>query len=85
MGSSRPGAAEKLRSGSNLSNTRARRAFPPPPPPQPPLPKMPEFFNRCEVRDITGETASVLFGQDNGSMDFGELRAGATLFVRYAC
>jgi len=46
---------------------------------------MPEFFNRCEVRDITGETASVLFGQDSGLMDFRELRVGATLFVRYAC
>lgn len=50
------------------------------------LSQMPEFFNRCEVRDITGETASVLFGQDGGAaMAFHELRAGATLFVRYAC
>lgn len=49
------------------------------------LSQMPEFFNRCEVRDITGETASVLFGQENGIMDFRELRAGAALFVRYAC
>lgn len=52
---------------------------------------MPEFFNRCEVRDITGEPASVLFGGDGGAggggggLDFGALRVGATLFVRYAC
>jgi hypothetical protein len=46
---------------------------------------MPEFFNRCEVRDITGETASVLFGNDAGVFDFRDLRVGASLFVRYAC
>lgn len=46
---------------------------------------MHEFFNRCEVRDITGETASVLFGDANArGFDFASLRAGATLFVRYA-
>ncbi|KAI8467224.1 MAG: hypothetical protein J3K34DRAFT_431261 [Monoraphidium minutum] len=48
------------------------------------LSQMPEFFNRCEVRDITGETSSVLFGEAGG-MDFRQLRAGRTLFVRYAC
>jgi hypothetical protein len=46
---------------------------------------MPEFFNRCEVRDITGETSSVLFASEGGGLHFGELRTGATLFVRYAC
>lgn len=46
---------------------------------------MHEFFNRVEVRDITGETVSVLFGDANArGFDFAGLRAGATLFVRYA-
>lgn len=48
--------------------------------------QMHEFFNRCEVRDITGETTSCLFGDNNaGLFNFRDLRAGSTLFVRYAC
>ena len=45
---------------------------------------MHEFFNRVEVRDIAGETTSVLFGNEAGSLDFRELRVGSTLYVRYA-
>jgi hypothetical protein len=45
---------------------------------------MPEFFHRVEVRDITGETTSVLFSADEYSFDYRKLRCGHTVFVRYA-
>lgn len=45
---------------------------------------MSDFFHRVEVRDITGETASILFSPDQGSLDFRQLQTGSTVFVRYA-
>jgi hypothetical protein len=53
-----------------------------------------EFFHRVEVRDATGQSCSVLFGDGaaagasgsggGGGFDFASLVAGRTLFVRYA-
>lgn len=48
------------------------------------LSQMPMLGHRVEVRDISGAVHSVLFYPTGGLFDFGELRAGSTLFVRYA-
>lgn len=48
------------------------------------LSQMPEFFHRVEVRDISGESTSVLFSSDEYSFDFRRLKCGSTVFVRYA-
>lgn len=37
-----------------------------------------------EVRDVHGEIRSVLFYPESGGLDFSQLRAGHTLFIRYA-
>ncbi|KAF8072789.1 hypothetical protein HT031_000449 [Scenedesmus sp. PABB004] len=47
------------------------------------LSHMADFFHRVEVRDLTGTSASVLFTPDQ-RMNYGQLRRGCTLFVRYA-
>jgi hypothetical protein len=45
--------------------------------------QMADFFHRVEVRDLTGHCNSVLFSPDQ-HLDYGQLRRGATVFVRYA-
>lgn len=40
--------------------------------------------HRVEVRDLTGDTHSVLMYPEAGQLDYSKLRCGNTLFIRYA-
>lgn len=48
------------------------------------LSQLPVLGHRVEVRDVFGDTKSVLFYPENGTFDFSLLRTGNTLFIRYA-
>ena len=45
---------------------------------------MATFGYRVEVRDVQGDVRSVLFYPESGTFDLGSLKAGRTLFLRYA-
>jgi len=48
------------------------------------LSHMPVLGHRVEVRDMSGATHSIMFYPTAGGLDFGQLKMGNTIFVRYA-